>query len=91
MAVLPVKRVGAFKYVHKGKIAKIFAFKVIMYDVLLKINVMKCFVSSHIAFVNIYIFPALFELRNRIKIVPGFLYFCKTILLVLRYRFFHHP
>ena len=58
-----------FKYVHKGKIAKIFAFKVIMYDVLLKINVMKCFVFSHMAFVNIYVFTALFELRNRIEIV----------------------
>ena len=71
MALLPVKRVGAFKYVHKGKIDKIFAFKVIMYDMLLKINVMKCFVSSHMAFVNIRIFPALFELRNRIKIVSS--------------------
>ena len=28
--------------------AKIFAFKVIMYDVLLKLDVMKCLVSSHI-------------------------------------------
>ena len=36
-------------------------------------------------------FP-LIERRNRIKIISsGFLYFCKTIVLVLRYGIFHQP
>ena len=48
--------------------AKIFTFKVIMYDdVLLKFNVMECFVS----FLFPFLFSALFELRNRIKIISS--------------------
>ena len=59
---------------------KIFAFKVIMYDVLLKFNVMKCIVSSHMAFVNICIFPLYSNCAIGSKwLVPGFSYLnCPT-------------
>ena len=40
--------------------------------------------------VNICIFPAIFKLRNRIKIIsPRFLLFWKPIVLVLRHEIFH--
>ena len=58
----------------------------------MKLSVMKCFVSSHMVFANICIFPYLFELRNRIKLISSRLpYFCKSIVLVLWYAIFHRP